>query len=168
MTVRTLIIGILFTCWSALAHSTKPLRTTEVRVGRYLLEAAFYNDARGGGTLDFSLELKEQVDGKVSFVVSAVPGATTDATPVKATLEPGTHEDSVDGRVRLPVSGQWLLDISATGPLGAGLGNAPVLAGTPPRIPFWLGWMVGLTPMGLLFGFIFVRSTRATHHTNAP
>ena len=167
--VRTpLLIGILCTCLSAQAHGVEPLRTVEVQIGPYPVEVAYYNDPRGGGTLDFSLELKEHFEGEMAFTVIAVPGPTTDATPVKATLEPAAHQGGVDGRVRLPVSGQWLLDISATGHLGPGLGNAPVLAGTPPTIPFWLGWIVGLTPVGLLFGFIFIRVARTAGYTSAP
>lgn len=159
-TTLSLVIILLLT--GAFAHSGEALRTTEARVGPYPIRIHYYSEPRGGNTLDFSIEPLQDVPGDLSYDITAVPGTTTNATSVKATLEPSPdHPNGVDGSVFIPVSGLWLLDISIGGPYGATDGYAPILAGAPPAIPFWAGWIIGLLPLGSL---VFFWSVRASQH----
>ncbi|HEX6292401.1 MAG TPA: hypothetical protein VFZ66_24660 [Herpetosiphonaceae bacterium] len=101
----------------ASAHEEQPLRTIDVRSGQYPLTINYYNAPRGGEALVFSIAPQETAADAISYQVTAVPGATVDAVPVRATLEPDPDRPSgVSGRVDLPVTGQWLLSVQVNGP----------------------------------------------------
>ena len=163
-TALTVVIVLLLT--SALAHSGEALRTADVRIGPYQIRVHYYSEPRGGSTLDFSIEVTDTVPGDLSYQITAIPGTTTNATPVAATLEPSAeHANGVDGTVFIPVSGLWLLDISIDGPYGGIAGNAPILAGAPPAIPFWMGWLIGLLPLVSLALFWLFRISQHRRRT---
>ena len=139
---------------AAAAHSGAPLKTIAVRIGPYPLLVHYYSEPRGGQTLIFGIEPDGGAIAPGSYRVTAIPGATTNATAVDGSVVAGVDHPGIDGQVNLPVSGQWLLEIQVEGPLGASYGEAPLLASAPPAIPEWFGWLVGLTPVALIAGFI--------------
>jgi hypothetical protein len=144
------------------AHEGTPVRSVSVRVGPYPLMVHYYNAPRGGGALAFSIEPQDGQAVPQRYTVTAVPGTTVNAVPVNAVLaQDPAHEGGVDGSVSLPVSGQWLLNIEVDGPLGTSYEDVPVLAGPPPAIPEWLGWMIGLMPCFAMGAWLFSELRRS-------
>jgi hypothetical protein len=161
-TSLALIYGILLAgllaASPARAHEGEPLRTVQLRVGAYPLVVSYYNEARGGQALQFTIEPAPGAAAPTSYEVTAEPGTTTNAVPVRAAVAPDADlPGGVSGEVSLPVSGQWTLHIKVDGPLGASYGDAPLLASAPPAIPEWLGWLVGLAPLWAIGAAVALR-----------
>lgn len=145
------------------AHTGEPLRTVEKRIGPYPIEIAYYSEPRGGQALIFSVEPTAAVPTNLRYMVTAIPGTTVDAVPVRAQVQPtADHPGGVEGSVNLPVSGQWLLQIEIVGPHGLSSEDVPVLAGAPPALPEWLGWLIGLTPVWAMLALVTVGARRAS------
>ena len=145
----------------ASAHSAAPLQTLRERIGPYLVLVHYYSDPRGGQDLVFAIEPQAGGAAPATYHVVAIPGATTNATAINATILPAVDHAGIDGTVTLPVSGQWLLEIQVDGPLGSSYNEVPLLASAPPAIPEWLGWLVGAAPVATLFGFLLMQLRRA-------
>ncbi len=143
------------------AHSGESLKTVAVRVGQYPVLVHYYNDPRGGDALIFGIEPQAGSSAPSSYQIVAIPGATTNATAVNATLTAAIDHAGIDGTVNLPVSGQWLLEIQVDGPLGPSYTEVPMLASAPPAIPEWVGWIFGSLPAVALLGFIMIQLRRA-------
>jgi len=157
----TLITLVLFG-GVASAHGTEPLKTLKVRIGQYPMIVNYYTDPRGGQALVFSLEPEITPSGPLRYEVTAIPGTTVDAVPVKAALAPDPdHPNGVQGTVNLPVSGQWLLNVVIVGPYGTTYDDVPVLAAAPPALPEWVGWMIGLIPVWAILGLIIALARNA-------
>ncbi len=137
------------------AHTTQPLRTIAVRVGQYPLVVSYYNEPSAGQALEFSIQPEAEHTDALAYQVTAVPGTMVNAVPVAAVVQPDPdHPQEVSGSVNLPVTGQWLLNIEVDGPRGKSFADVPILAGPPPVIPEWLGWLIGLLPVWAIVGFI--------------
>lgn len=155
------LLALLIHVQSATAHTGEPLRSVEARIGPYPMRIDYYNEPRGGQALVFSVEPLADVPSYLRYTVTAIPGTTVDAVPVRARVEAtADHPNGIDGSVTLPVSGQWLLNIEVAGPLGLSSEDVPVLAGAPPAIPEWLGWLIGLTPTGAMIALVIVLARR--------
>ena len=153
----------------AAAHNTGPLKTFPVHIGPYPATVNYYSNPRGGQALQFTIVPDRSVRGPLHYQVTAVPGTSVDAVPVKAVLEPDVDNPAgTAGRVNLPVSGQWLLSVDVAGPLGPGAGDVPILAGAPPAMPEWLGWLIGLLPVWAILGFILAQARRAGRGAPVP
>ncbi|HEY1013894.1 MAG TPA: hypothetical protein VGE07_14380 [Herpetosiphonaceae bacterium] len=139
----------------ASAHGA-PVKTIYKQIGPYRLRIDYYSEPRGGQALEFSLTPETPLPGNLRYHVMAIPGTLVDAVPVRARMDPSVYPGGEQhGAVNLPVSGQWLLSIDIqAGPSGPTFGDVPILAGAPPAIPEWLGWLIGLTPAWLLVGFV--------------
>ncbi len=162
-TLYALLLLVVFGLGSgqAAAHSGDPLKTIAVRVGAYPMLVHYYNDPRGGEALVFGIEPQAGAAAPSSYRIVAIPGATTNATAVNASVTTAVDHAGIDGTVNLPVSGQWLLEIQVDGPLGSSYAEAPLLASAPPAIPEWAGWIVGFLPAAALGGFIMMQLRRA-------
>lgn len=158
-----LLIALLFAgLRPVFAHGEEPLRTVAARIGPYPVLVHYYSEPRGGQALLFSIEPQGILAGDFEYQVTAVPGTMVNAVPVTATFEPDpNHSGGIQGELYLPVSGQWLLQIDLEGPLGYGSADAPILAGAPPALPAWFGWLVGLIPVWVILGFIVWQGTVA-------
>jgi hypothetical protein len=162
------LCALLLAAAPAEAHTGAALRTVETRIGPYPMRIAYYNEPRGGQALAFSIEPLTDAPSNLRYTVTAIPGTTVDAVPVKARLASAAdHRNGVEGSVNLPVSGQWLLTIEVVGPQGLSSEDVPVLAGAPPAIPQWLGWLIGLTPVWAMLVFVIVQARRATRRSLA-
>ena len=164
---RTLLVcGILFGLLmagtgGAAAQENAPLKTIDVRIGPYPMRVSYYSEVQGGQPLSFGIAPQEGLAGAFQYDVVAVPGTTVNAVPVKAQLTPDPNRPgAVRGTVNLPVSGQWMLTVDITGPSGRGDADVPILAGAPPAMPEWLGWMIGLLPAWLIIGFVIRQALR--------
>ena len=144
------------------AHDFPPLKSLNIRIGPYPVTVNYYGEPRGGQALSFSIVPEIGESFPTSYKVTAIPGTLVEAVPVKALLAPDyDHPNSIQGTVNLPVSGQWLLYVEVEGPLGPSFEDVPILAGAPPAIPEWLGWMIGLIPAWSLIGFILWQAQQA-------
>jgi hypothetical protein len=170
MTMRSfrflLVCGILFVLLlvgvgQAAAQDSAPTKTLQIQLGPYPVSVNYYNEPRGGEALIFSITPETEPPGPITYKVTALPGTTVNAVPVKATLEadPG-RSGAVRGQVNLPVSGQWMLFIEADGPLGSAAEDVPILASARPAVPEWFGWMIGLIPVWAVIGFILAQARR--------
>lgn len=157
------LCALLLNIASVSAHTDEPLRTVESRIGPYPMVIAYYSEPRGGQALVFSVEPTTNVPSDLRYTVTAIPGTTVDAVPVRARLlTTPDHPGGVEGSVHLPVSGQWLLQIEIAGPYGLSSEDVPVLAGAPPAIPQWLGWLIGLTPVWAMLTVVALGTRRAS------
>jgi len=161
------VCGLLLTLMmasvgSAMAQESAPIKTIDVRIGPYPMRVSYYSEAQGGKPLSFSIEPQEALAGAIEYQVTAIPGTTVNAVPIKARLTPDPARSGVvRGIVNLPVSGQWMLTVDVTGPKGHGDADIPILAGAPPAMPEWLGWLIGLLPAWLIIGLVIWQARRA-------
>ena len=161
------VCGILFalaiaSIGSAMAQESAPIKTIDVLIGPYPMKVSYYSEAQGGKPLIFAIAPQEALTGPIEYQVMAVPGTTVNAVPVKARLTADSGRPSaVHGSVNLPVSGQWMLTVNVIGPKGRGDADVPVLAGAPPAMPEWLGWLIGLLPAWLIIGLVIWQARRS-------
>ncbi len=161
------VCGILMGLWTlgtgaTAAHDGTPLKSIKVQMGPYPVTVNYWSAPRGGQALIFTIVPDQQESGPTKYQIKAVPGTTVDAVPVNAKLEPDLgNPRGIQGTVNLPVSGQWLLNVDVDGPHGPSNADVPVLAGAPPAIPAWLGWLIGLLPVWGALGFILAQALRA-------
>jgi hypothetical protein len=143
----------------ALAHDAVAI-TEQLQAGPYLLEVSLDRDPpRTGQNLDVTVRALPGGapivwNGGSRVTVVAMPAAGTDATQTRQImLQPETHDrSSFAGTVQFPVRGSWTLEIQASGPDGEGTASLPLAVAGPPVIPFWLGWLIGLSPvLGLVW-----------------
>jgi len=145
-----------------MAQASAPIKTIDVRVGPYPMRVSYYSEARGGKPLIFSIAPQESLGSPIEYRVTAVPGTTVNAVPIKAQIVPDPDQPgAVRGSVNLPVSGQWMLTIDVSGPKGRGDADVPILAGAPPAMPVWLGWLIGLLPAWLMIAFVIWQARRS-------
>jgi hypothetical protein len=164
-----LLALVLGAAGHATAQQPAPLKSIDVRVGPYPVVVSYYSEAQGGRPLIFSIAPKAAQAGELHYRVTAVPGTLVNAVPVKATLSPDPeHAGGVRGTVNLPVSGQWMLTVEIDGPLGSRSEDVPVVAATPPALPEWLGWAIGLLPVWAIIGFVLAQALRGKHVRQAP
>jgi hypothetical protein len=155
---------VLAACGSASAHDAAPLASTTTRLGPYPVEVRYYSEPVGGRALSFEIEPLGEGPEPTAYQVSAVPGPSTDAVPVRARTTPAEGHAGVMGLVNLPVSGKWLLSVEVDGPLGPGGGEAPVVAAPPATaMPEWLAWLIGLTPVWGTLAFFALRVSAAVY-----
>jgi hypothetical protein len=143
---------------SVLAHEGEPEAVASARIGPYLVEVRYFAAPVGGRELPFEIVPAGRGPAPALYDVLAVPGPATNAVPVYAQMMVAPDHAGAVGRVNLPVSGQWLLNIEVDGPLGPAGGEAAVLAAPPAAaMPTWLAWLVGLTPVWATVGFVLGR-----------
>ncbi len=156
-------VGLICALMLGTGLAETALPSASVRAGPYLLRVEYLNEVQGGKALRFRLRGENAPLMDVELRARAVPGTSVDAVPVRASLRRDPENQSVVlGTVNLPVRGLWVLDIYANGSRGTGSGNAPVLAATPPTIPVWFGWLIGLIPSFVIVGFVVVRASRTS------
>ncbi len=157
-----LTVAWLMTAGGVSAHSGAPVRSFDVQVGPYPVTVNYWNEPHAGQPLRFTIVPRGSGPVTLHYQAEAVPGTTVDAVPVRAQMgaDPDNHY-GVAGEVNLPVTGQWLLNIDATGTHGPGSGDAPILAASPVVMPEWMGWLIGLLPVWAMLGFIVAQARRA-------
>jgi hypothetical protein len=79
--------------------------------------------------------------------IIAEPGLGTDATKLYAKLTLQGHSAVLVGTISMPVRGAWNLVIELTGPQGQARAGFPVTVAAPGAMPFWMGWVIALTPL---------------------
>jgi hypothetical protein len=137
---------------SVSAHGA-PARSESVSAGPYLVVVNQYADpARAGQGMDITVSAVPGSPSlqETSLSVIGKPAPGTDATQTRAVplreevpLEPGSYFATIS----FPVAGAWQLVLTADGPAGSGTAVVAVQVAAPTAIPFWLGWLIGLSPL---------------------
>ena len=151
-------LSLLFLAMVFTAAGSSPLATQTARIGPYRLLLSFYSLARTGQQLNMTIQ--SATSGESLRFSQAVlnPGPGTDATPVGVALSPDSDTPGAyDVNVTPPVRGTWLLHLTVSGPIGSFTGDIPMNVLSPPVMPTWLGWLIGLSPASLLLAFIFMQ-----------
>lgn len=140
------------------AGGASPLATQRVAIGPYQLLLSFYSLPRAGQALSVTIEPAAH-GVSLQFSQAALnPAAGTDAKTIIVHLTPDSETRGVyDVNVTPSIRGKWLLHLQVTGVSGTAVGDIPLNVDGPPEIPTWLGWLIGLTPLPLLIGFILLQ-----------
>ncbi len=151
------LLGVLETV-PAFAHDAAPLSSAQTRLGPYVIEVSYYTQPAGGRELSFEVAPLASSAAPSHYEVTAVPGPTTNAVPVRARMVEVDPQGHAAGTVNLPVSGNWLLEINVNGPLGSASGDAAVLAEPPATaMPGPVAWGIGLAPVWGILAFARAR-----------
>ena len=156
----TVACGLLMFCLIMIltAGGASPLATQRAKIGPYQLLLSYYSLPRAGQALSMTIE-SSTPGVTVQFAQAALnPAPGTDAKTVNVTLTPNSDAEGVyDVNVTPSIRGKWLLHLQVTGVSGSVVGDIPINVEGPPEIPTWLGWLIGLTPLPLLLGFIWLQ-----------
>jgi hypothetical protein len=127
--------------------------TQTVDAAPYVLQVTVAGDpVQAGDAASFRVIVEGDVKS-ARLEARALPARGTPATPVRAQVSGGPEAGAFTGTVSLPVRGDWMLVLSATGPAGSGSVQIPLRASSPVVLPTWLGWLIGLSPLVGLIGF---------------
>jgi len=151
-------LSLLFLVVVFTAAGSSPLAIQIARIGPYRLLLSFYSLPRTGQQL--SMTIQSATSGVSLRFSQAVlnPAAGTDATPVGVAISPDSDTlGAYDVDVTPPVRGSWLLHLTVSGPAGSFAGDIPMNVLSPPIMPTWLGWLIGLSPASLLLTFILMQ-----------
>jgi hypothetical protein len=122
------------------AHTSTPARVVQVKAGSYPLTVSFSRDpASAGYALPFTISAPQAL----TYKVTSEPTKEIDATPVSASISPGSNPNEVLGNAEVTVRGLWKLHILVNGPQGSGEAIIPIQVSAPPAIPAWSGWLIG-------------------------
>lgn len=156
----TIMCGLLllFVTLTLTAGGASPLETQHAIIGPYQLLLNFYSLPRAGQALSMTVE---PASAGVTLQFSRValkPAPGTDAKTILVNLTPDSETKGVyDVNVTPSIRGKWLLHLQVVGISGTAVGDIPINVEGPPEIPTWLGWLIGLTPLPLLIGFILLQ-----------
>ncbi len=144
---------------AALSHGPQPVRVVDVQAGPYPLRVSLYKDpAEAGFALPFAVAPTQPGVTGLTYTVVSEPGSDVDATAVRAGISPDPAVPAgVQGAAELTVHGLWTLHLSVNGPAGSGNADIPITVTAPPPIPQWLGWALGLLPLGGLLLFLLAQ-----------
>ncbi len=147
----------------ATTHGSTPARVVQTQAGPYRLKVSLYTyPAHASYALPFAVAPTQAVEGTLTYQISSVPDPSdVPATPVRATFssDPAVR-NSVQGDAEITVQGEWMLQITVSGPAGAFQTAVPILATAPPAIPLWLGWLIGGLPLYGLLAFLLILRRR--------
>lgn len=140
------------------AGGASPLTTQRAVIGPYQLLLNFYSLPRAGQALSMTIEPAAAGTSLQFSQVALNPAPGTDAKTIQVNLTPDSESRGVyDVTVTPSIRGKWLLHLQVTGVSGTVVGDIPINVEGPPEIPTWLGWLIGLTPLPLLIGFILLQ-----------
>lgn len=151
-------LSLLFLFMVFTAAGSSPLATQTASIGPYRLLLSFYSLPRTGQLLNMTIQ---PATSGVSLQFSQAvlnPDTGTDATPVGVVISPASDTPGAyNVNVTPPVRGNWLLHLRVSGPAGSFTGDIPMDVLSPPVMPTWLGWLIGLSPLSVLIGFILMQ-----------
>lgn len=151
-------LSLLFLVMVFTAAGSSPLATQTARIGPYRLLLSFYSLPRTGERLNMTIQSATSGENLRFSQAILNPAPGTDATPVGVALSPdGDTPDAYDVNVTPPIRGAWLLHLTVSGPAGSFAGDIPMNVLSPPVMPMWLGWLIGLSPVSLLLTFIWMQ-----------
>ncbi len=170
--VALIVTGVAFyqIVLAATIHGT-PVRFIEATAGPYPIKLALYNDPiNAGDTLPFNIAVASGTKGPLTYEVTANAGPGVPASS-QAQGDVNTQQNTpygVPGSITLVTRGSWMLNIVINGPAGQGKAAIPLTAVSPPAIPTWLAWNIGLLPVyGLLLLWVVQTRRRMAQQRSA-
>jgi hypothetical protein len=101
------------------------------------------------------------INQPLNLSLRAEPGANVGAIPLKLAIIPNNDGKSWDGKFSILVSGNWHFKITATGSKGVSTGQIMLNVVPPPALPQWLAFLIALSPLGFLIGFVIIMARKA-------
>lgn len=127
--------------------SAKPASTETLVAGPYIIDVNLFQDPPVTDQSSEVTVVPHNASVQLSGRILMVPGLGTDAVQLHSNLVPQTQSTTLVGTLRMPVRGAWQIVIQLKGPLGAGEASFPVRVAGPGAMPFWLAWLIALTPL---------------------
>jgi|GEM_PF-2123081 len=84
--------------------------------------------------------------------VDVIPSRGTSATTVKYTDDNGDRVRR-QTKIHFPIGGSWTIQVIIQGQVNNGYLRLPATVEAPPKLPDWLAWVIGLSPLIGLIGF---------------
>jgi hypothetical protein len=125
----------------------KPARVITIAVGAYIVDVDLDQDQPYVERPLTLTVVPHNSALRLHGRIIAEPGLGTDATNLYAKLSPQANSAVLVGTISLPVRGAWNLVIELTGPQGQARAGFPVTVAAPGAMPFWMGWVIALTPL---------------------
>ncbi len=152
----------ILTCFTALVllpgnafASDKPASTETLLAGPYIIDVNLYQDPPVADQASEITVVPHDANLRLSGSVIEMPGLGTDAVTLHSNLEPLNQTNTLIGTIRMPVRGAWQIVIQLNGPRGAGEASFPVTVAGPGAMPFWMAWLIALTPFVGITWWIF-------------
>ena len=139
-TALSLLSGIAFA-------SEKPATTETLLAGPYIIDVNLYQDPPVADQAFEITVVPHEANLRLSGSVIVMPGLGTDAVTLHSNLELLNQTNTLVGTIRMPVRGAWQIVIQLNGPRGPGEANVPVRVAGPGAMPFWMAWLIALTPL---------------------
>jgi hypothetical protein len=149
---RMLLIGLA--CFTTLLllpgiafASDKPATTETLLVGPYIIDVNLYQDPPIADQAFEITVIPHDANLRLSGSIIVMPGLGTDAVTLHSNLELLNQTNTLVGTIRMPVRGAWQIVVQLNGPQGAGEASFPVRVAGPGAMPFWMAWLIALTPL---------------------
>jgi hypothetical protein len=126
--------------------SDKPASTETLIAGPYIIDVNLYQDPLVADQAFEITVVPHETNVRLSGRVIMMPGLGTDAVELHSNLVSLNQTNTLVGTIRMPVRGAWQIIIQLNGPQGAGEANFPVRVAGPGAMPFWMAWLIALTP----------------------
>ena len=153
-TALSLLPGIAFA-------SDKPASTETLLAGPYIIDVNLYQDPPVADQASEITVVPHETNVRLSGRVIVMPGLGTDAVKLHSNLVSLNQTNTLVGTIRMPVRGAWQIIIQLNGPLGAGEASFPVRVAGPGAMPFWMAWLIALTPfIGITWWILHQRRYR--------
>jgi hypothetical protein len=127
--------------------SGKPASTETLIAGSYIIDVNLYQDPPVADQASEITVVPHETNVRLSGRVIMMPGLGTDAVELHSNLVSLNQTNTLVGTIRMPVRGAWQIIIQLNGPQGAGEASFPVRVAGPGAMPFWMAWLIALTPL---------------------
>ncbi len=127
--------------------SSNPASTETLIAGPYIIDVNLYQDPPVTDQSSEITVVPHEENLRLTGRILMVPGLGTDAVELHSNLVSQGQTNTLVGTLRMPVRGAWQIVIQLNGPLGAGEASFPIRVGGPGAMPFWLAWLIALTPL---------------------
>jgi hypothetical protein len=127
--------------------SDKPASTKSLFAGPYIIDVNLYQDPPVTDQSSEVTVVPHEENLRLYGRILMVPGLGTDAVELHSNLVPVSQTNTLVGTLRMPVRGAWQIVIQLNGPRGAGEASFSVRVAGPGAMPFWMAWLIALTPL---------------------
>jgi hypothetical protein len=127
--------------------SGNPASTETLIAGPYIIDVNLYQDPPVTDQSSEITVVPHEENLRLTGRILMVPGLGTDAVELHSNLVPQNQASTLVGTLRMPVRGAWQIVIQLNGPRGAGEASFPVRVAGPGAMPYWLAWLIALTPL---------------------
>ncbi len=126
---------------------------SECTAGNYRVKVSL-NQTNFNTTDEYFLTV-DQLDPQAAdwrLAVDVIPNRGTSATTVKFTDDNGDRARR-QMKFHFPIGGSWTIQVIIQGQVNNGYLRLPATVEAPPKLPDWLAWVIGLSPLIGIVGF---------------